>query len=174
MSEETPIRFSSALPVVVYTRDKGQSGVDWQELDRGPGYFQVPANQEIRVRIKGINDDTLLDVVNELQGVAELRFLDLSENRNVTNDGLERLHNLPQLTGLNLSSCTISNAGLKHLRGLPRLEYLNLSYCNRLTDPALKTIESMKRLVFVDLQGCLGFTNGGFSRIRRRSLQIYR
>ncbi len=173
MSEEAPIHFSSALPVIVYARPAGQSKVDWQEVDRGPGYFTIPAGNEIRVRLKGIDDAELGTLVKELQGVAALRFLDLSENRNVTNDGLAKLKMLPQLTGLNLSSCTVTNTGLEHLRQLPQLAYLNLSFCNRLSDPALKSLEAMKNLAYVDLQGCLGITQGGFSRVRRRSLTIY-
>ena len=103
-----------------------------------------------------------------------LRFLDLSENRNITNEGLARLKVLTQLTGLNLSSCSISSSGINHLRDLTHLETLNLSFCNRLNDPALKTLESMRNLTFVDIQGCLGITKGGLSRVRRRSLVIYR
>lgn len=171
MVEISPTHFSSALPVIIYTRPAGEA-VDWQEMDRGPGYFNVPAGQEIRVRIKGINDDELGTVIDELKLVSALRFLDLSENRNVTNDGMARLKLLPQLTGLNLSSCSISNNGLKDLRALSRLAYLNLTYCNHLSDPALKILESMKSLTFVDLKGCLGFTQRGFSLIRRRNLTL--
>jgi len=173
MSEETSTRFSSELPVIIFSRPSGQD-VDWQEADRGPGYFHISPGHEIRVRIKGINDADLADLVGELQGVEDVHFLDLSENRNVTNEGLVRLKSMPQLTGLNLSSCTITNTGLKALRDLPRLAYLSLSYCSRLSDPALKTLEAMKSLTYVDLQGCLGFTNGGLARVRRRSLTIYR
>lgn len=174
MIDLPPTRFSSSLPIIILTRPAGQPGVDWHEIDRGPGYFNVPADEEIRVRVKSIDDDGLVEVVNELKEVAALRFLDLSENRNITNDGLARLHNLPQLTGLNLSSCTLTSTGLEHLRALTNLAYLNLSYCNRLTDQALKTLEAMHSLTFVDLQGCLSITKGGLARIRRKSLTIYR
>lgn len=145
---------------------------DWHEVDRGPGFFTIPADQEIRVRIKSINDADLADLVHELKDVAMLRFLDLSENRNVTNDGLQSLKALRQLTGLNLSSCSITSTGLEPLRALTHLTYLNLSYCGRLNDLALKTIEAMRNLTYVDLRGCLGFTKAGFSRIHRRNLTI--
>lgn len=171
MSSE-PVQFSSSMPVVVFTRPAG-TGQDWQELDRGPGYFTVPADHEVRVRIKSIGDEDLPVLVSELQDVAVLRFLDLAENRNVTNTGLARLRGLPQLTGLNLSSCTITNAGLASLRDLRNLEYLDLSYCNRLSDAALKTLESMRSLVYVSLLGCLSISKGGLARVRRKSLEIY-
>lgn len=168
-----PVRFSSSMPVIILTRLAG-ADQDWQELDRGPGYFEIPAGHEVRVRIKGIGDQDLQSLVLELQDVEPLRFLDLAENRNVTNDGMPRLRGLPQLTGLNLSSCSITNIGLESLRDLRHLEYLDLSYCHRLTDAALKTLESMRRLVFVSLLGCLSITKAGLARIRRKSLKIYR
>jgi len=165
--------FSSSMPIIVLTRPT-DSSEDWQELDRGPGYFTVPDGHEVRVRIKSINDSDLLDLVKELQNLEILRFLDLSENRNITNTGLSRLHNLPQLSGLNLSSCTITSAGIEYLHDLNHLSYLNLSFCNKLNDQVLKIIENMRNLTYVDLQGCLSVTNGGISRIRRKNLEIYR
>lgn len=172
-SAHTPTRFSSALPVIILTRRAGTDD-DWQEVDRGPGYFNVPVGQEIRVRIKGISDAELAVLIEELQDVSALRFLDLSENRNVTNSGMEKLKSLKMLTGLNLSSVSVTNTGLESLRSLPNLEYLDLSYCNKLSDPALKTLEAMRNLTFVDIQGCLGISKGGLSRVRRRSLTIFR
>jgi len=173
MPEDDTIRFSSVLPVIIYARPAG-ADIDWQEADRGPGYFNIPAGQELRVRIKGINDMDVNELMGELHGVQEMHFLDLSENRNVTNEGLARLKAVPQLTWLNLSSCSITDTGLKHLRALPRLTTLILSYCSRLSDPGLKTLEAMKNLTYVDLLGCLGFTHAAFARVRRRSLTIYR
>jgi hypothetical protein len=173
MTEETQTHFSSSLPILILARPVG-TDIDWQELDRGPGYFSIPPEDEIRVKVKGINDVELAELAGELQGVQGLRFLDLAENRNVTNEGLLRMKGLTQLTGLNLSSCSITNTGLSHLRELKHLTYLNLSFCSRLSDPALKTLEAMRQLTYVDLQGCLGFTNGGFARIRRKNLTIYR
>lgn len=170
MSEEA-VRFSSSYPVIVLTRP-ANSDIDWQEVDRGPGYFQIPPDEEIRIKIKSINDYELAQLVTELQDVPTLRFLDLAENRNVTNEGLAKLRVLSQLTGLNLSSCSITSTGMPPLRELTHLEHLNLAYCNRLTDGALKTIEAMRSLTFVDLQGCVNITQGGISRLRHKNLTI--
>jgi Leucine-rich repeat (LRR) protein len=159
--------------VIVLARPAG-SDQDWQEVDRGPGYFSIPAGDEIRVRIKSIDDDALGELVSDLQELSALRFLDLAENRNVTNDGMARLRPLTQLTGLNLSSCSITDSGLAQLRDLPRVEYLNLAYCNRLSDGALKTLEAMRNLTYVDLQGCLGITRAALARVRRKNLTMYR
>jgi hypothetical protein len=167
------IRFSSSLPIIVFIRPEG-STQDWQELDRGPGYFDVPEGHEVRVRLKSINDQELLVLVRELEELQSLRFLDLSENRNVTNAGLARLRGLPHLTGLNISSCTISSTGLEQLRYLPNLVWLDVSYCNRLEDNALKILEAMRKLTYVSLLGCLRISHGGLSRVRRKTLEIYR
>jgi hypothetical protein len=172
ISQSDPNHFSSALPIIILTRPS--SDVDWQELDRGPGYFQIPAGHEVRVRMKSIDDEDLADLVKELQNVEALRFLDLSENRNVSDKGLTRLHGLAQLTGMNLSSCGITSAGVEYLRELPHLAYLNLSFCNKLNDQVVKILENMRSLTYVDLQGCLSITNGAVSRIRRRNLVVYR
>lgn len=161
------------MPIIVLTRPAG-STQDWQEFDRGPGYFHLPENHEVRIRIKSIDDQDLANLIRELQNLRSLRFLDLSENRNVTDIGLARLHGLPQLTGLNLSSCTITTAGIEKLQELRNLVHLDLSFCNKMNDQVLKILEKMRSLTFVDLQGCLSITNGGLSRIRRKTLKIYR
>jgi hypothetical protein len=165
-------RFSSTLPIFVLIRPEG-SGLDWQDLDRGPGYFEIPADFEVRIRLKSSNDEDIRILVQELEEVQALRFLDLAENRNVTNVGMARLKSLRQLTGMNLSSCTISNNGLVSLRQLPYLAYLDLSYCNRLEDNALKTLEAMRSLTYVSLLGCLRISMGGLARVRRKNLEIY-
>ena len=176
MTEEDKgtVRFVSALPVIVYTRPAGQKGADWQEFDRGPGYFHVPVGHEIGVRIKGIDDRVLRDLVEELRAVESLRFLDLAENRNVTDSGIARLSELKQLTILNLSSCTLTNAGLIELKQLTRLQRLILTYCNKLNDSAVKTLEAMRSLEYVDIEGCLSITKGALARVRRRDLEIFR
>jgi hypothetical protein len=165
-------RFSSSLPIIILTRPEGSSQ-DWQEFDRGPGYFDIPADFEVRIRLKSINDEDLLTLVRELEEVEGLRFLDLAENRNVTNTGLGRLKSLPQLVGLNLSSCTINNTGLESLKPLRQLAYLDLSYCSRLQDNALKTLDAMRNLTYVNLLGCLHISKGGLARVRRRNLEIH-
>lgn len=174
MTEDTSIRFSSSMPITVLSRPEGQAGIDWQEIDRGPGYFSVPDGYEVRIRIKGIDDQQLATLVKEMEGVEVVHFLDLAENRNITNDGLQHLKSLTQLTGMNLSSCSITDTGLKHLIELPRLAYLNLSYCNRLSDPSLKYLESNRHLEYIDIQGCLGISKAALSRVRRKNLTIYR
>ena len=171
---ETQSTFSSALPLIVYARPADRPDLDWQEIDRGPGYFHLADGLDIGVRMKGIDDRVLGELVKELHPVNRLRFLDLAENRNITNAGLALLGGLPQLTSLNLSSCTISSAGLAHLKALPHLERLILTFCNKLNDEALKPLEAIRSLEYVDIYGCMGIGQAALSRIRRRNLKIIR
>ena len=166
--------FSSALPIIVYARPAGNPTLDWQEVDRGPGYFNIEDGWEIGVRLKGIDDRVLAQLVKELRPVAMLRFLDLSENRNITNKGLAELAALSQLTILNLSACTISSLGMTHLKSLTHLERLIMQFCNGLNDDSLKPLEAIRSLEFVDIQGCMGIGQAALSRIRRRTLTIQR
>lgn len=171
---ESTSTFSSTLPIIVYARPADRADLDWQEIDRGPGYFNIEAGWEIGVRLKGIDDKVLGVLVKELTSVAMLRFLNLSENRNINNKGLETLTALPQLTILNLSSCSITSYGLMHLKALPHLERLILSYCNKLDDDTFKPLDAMRSLLFVDIVGCLGIGQAALARVKRRTLTIHR
>jgi hypothetical protein len=166
--------FSSTFPVSVYTRPTGQANADWQEFDQGPGIFHVPEGQEVMVRIKNIDNAELRALVRELTGFPALTTLSLSENRKITDAGLEYLHELPQLRALNLSSCSLTDAGLTHLASMPVLETIDLSYCNRLTDAGLKALRRLPHLNTLQLHGCLRITTAGVARFGRRKLAILR
>jgi len=172
MNESTS-SITTELPIQVLQRPVGSSA-DWQDLDGGPGLISLPPGSEFSIRVKSIDNRALAGLVKEIGEMSGLVSLNLSENRNVTNDGVKHLRRLTQLAGLNLSSCTITNAGIEHLRALNRLSYLNLAYCNHLNDLTLKKLEAMKNLIYVDLQGCLSITTAGLVRVRRKNLTIFR
>jgi hypothetical protein len=157
----------------VYCREHEQDA-DWQELDRGPGYFHVPPGHEVHIRLKSATDQDLQTLVEEIAGTPAVISLDLSENRNITDAGIARLKNLPQLKELNLSSCDITRRSLDHLAELPELRSLNLSYCNRLDDSAVKGLNALTSLEFLDIQACMQITRAGVSRLQRRGLEINR
>ncbi|MCE1253367.1 MAG: hypothetical protein LWX83_07440 [Anaerolineae bacterium] len=165
-------KFSSVLPIIIYDRPAGSNDL-WQDFDRGPGIFNIREGYEIHVRIQNIYDATLSTLVKELVSVPELAFLNLSENRNISDAGLVYLKDLKQLKGLNLSSCSLTSSGLEALSALNNLEHLNLSYCNRITDTGLRVIKSLRRLTYLDLQGCIKTTHAGLTKIERRGLQIH-
>ncbi len=167
-------RFSSTLPVIVYTRLVGDPGADWRELDRGPGFFTVPVGEEGSVRIHNIDDPALAVLVGELEGCRSIAELNLAENRKITDGGMALLAALPQLTSLNLSSCSLTDTGLASLAKLTGLARLNLSYCNRITDLGVKKLRDLPGLSYLDLQGCVKVTNGGLSKIRKKNLVIHK
>ena len=176
MANPSPIpdsSFSTTLPIQVLIRPVAPPGADWQEFDRGPGVFQIPAGHEASVRIRAIDNARLAQLIREIGGCRLLTSLNLSENRNITDEALASLKVMHQLTELNLSSCSISNRGLRELLALPELARLNLSYCNRITDEGLKRLKGLRRLAYLDIQGCVKITNGSVSKIRRQGLIIH-
>jgi hypothetical protein len=174
VTSELTQNFSSTFPVMVYIRPHANPPADWQEFDKGPGFFHIPAGHETMVRIKNIHDAELRALVKELVDCPAITFLNLSENRNISGEGLEYLRVLVQLTGLNLSSCSLNDAAMSHLTTLTRLEHLDISFCNRLSDAGLKHLRSLPRLRFLDLQGCIKITTAGMARFGNRRLTIHR
>ncbi len=164
--------FSTSLPILLLARPAGER--DWQEFDRGPGYFTLPAELEAGVKIKTINDGELKTLVEDICGLSSLRMLDLAENRNITDEGLKWLKLLSQLTELNLSSCDVTHQGLEYLAGIPRLKRLNLAYCGRINAQAVKAFKRMDKLEYLDLLGCLNFNRSGVTKIERKGLEIHK
>ena len=165
--------FTTTLPVWVLCRPLQPAGVDWREFDQGPGIIRLPEGEEASLHIKNLDDDLLQQLVSEIKGCAAITGLNLAENRNVTNEGLAHLVHLPQLTYLNLSSCSLTNSGVRHLLGLRALQYLDLSYCNRLTDEGVKELRALRSLKYLDLQGCVKVSNNSLSKLRRDGLTIH-
>lgn len=162
------------LAVTIFTRPLGQSADEWQELDQGPGRIPIPENCEIYLRARNIDDEELFSLVKVLIDIPHLTYLNLSENRKISDVGLSRLAPLTTLTRLNLSSCSITGQGLSYLKALKKLEILDISYCNRLTDEALRVLKGMPRLTSIDIQGCVKTSHAGVRKIERRGLTIHR
>ncbi len=172
---QNELTFSTNFPILVHTRPAGSPHrADWQEFDHGEGLYHLPDGVDVSVRVHNIGDSGLAQLAQDLSGITTLRYLNLSENRKISSEGLKPLRLLPWLTMLNLSSCSLTNAGLENLLLLPRLEWLDITFCNRLSDPALKTLAKLPHLEFLDLQGCVKITHGGIARLRRRNLEIHR
>lgn len=163
-------RFSTTLPILVLIRAEGET--DWQEFDRGPGYFTIPEGMDVCIKVKLLNDTDLQTLAGEIAQLACLRMLDMAENRKITDEGLKALKNLPQLTELNLGSCDITKHGLEHLADLPHLKRLNLAYCGRLTGTVTKPLRQLARLEYLDLLGCLHIPRSSVAKIERRGLTI--
>ena len=177
MDQTSPVSsiFDTQFAVSILTRPLDQPAqVEWQDYDQGPGRFAIPAGFEAALRIKNIDDDDLIRLVADLESCKALTFLNLAENRKLSDRGVAKITGLDWLTRLNLSSCTISNKALEALLPLKKLTYLNLSYCNRLTDDALRSVKKFPRLAYLDVQGCPKITHAGVRRYEKRGLTIHR
>jgi hypothetical protein len=162
----------TSLPVILYTRPIASPTPDWSEIDRGPGFIALPEGLEYGFRIRNIGDEELRVLVGELREVAPLAYANLSENRGISDRGLEWLAAFPQLVTLNLSSCNLTDEGMVHLLAFRRLTNLDLSYCNRLTGAALKPLRGLASLSSLNLQGCVKIKTGDVARFRRPGLVI--
>ena len=173
MIENKANGFTTTLPVTVLCRPRKPVGVDWREVDQGPGAIQLPAGEEASLRVRNLDDALLRLLVREIEGCLAITGLNLAENRAVTDDGLAYLVHLPQLTYLNLSSCGLTNHGISLLLPLTSLQYLDLSYCNRITDLGVKQLRALRNLAYLRLQGCVKVSNGSISKLRRKGLTIH-
>lgn len=169
-----PCRLETELPVILLIRPTESSDPEWTDFDLGPGIFTIPTGHEVSVRIKNIDNKILAALVKEIQGCPAVTELNLTENRNITDDGIKKITPLKQLTSLNLSSCDITDAGLEFLPQLTHLRRLNLSFCNRISDLGVKKIQTfIQKLDYLDLQGCVRLTNAGINKIEHRNLTIH-
>ncbi len=166
------INFYCNFPVIFYSRPVVSPPADWTEIETGPGSISLPDGQEYGFRIHNIGDLDLKHLVTELTEITPLVYINLSENRKITDAGLVYLKVFPDLVNLNLSSCGLKNDGLVHLQEFSHLTTLDLSYCNRLTGPALKLLQHLPKLTTLNLQGCIKLTNGDVSRFKKKGLVI--
>ncbi len=175
--ESYSCRLSTEQEIVLFTIPCGEEShnrLDWQEFDRGPGIFYIPDNVFLGVRGQGMHDQEIRKLVEELLPVENLRYLNLTENRGISNEGMASVGKLKQLRYLNIGACDINNQGLAFLPGLTNLEYLNLSYCNRITEKAAPYVQKLPKLQYLDLQGCIKINTGGLKKFEKKGLTIYK
>jgi len=166
--------FVTQFPIIIFTRPVSEPPADWQELDHGPGFIQLPEQVQVGIRARSLDDAELKALVNEIKHISGLVLLNLSENRRISAEGLEALRFLPELQILNLSSVDLSNRALESLLPLNHLSHLDLSFCNRITDLAFRTLRQLPALAYLNLQGCVKMSHGGVARFQKRGLTIRR
>lgn len=175
--ENYSYRLSTEQEIILYTipcNEVSFSRQDWQEFDRGPGIFYIPENVYLGVRGQGLHDAEIRKLVEDLLPIDNLRYLNLTENRGISNSGMAAVGKLKQLRYLNIGACDLNNEGMAFLPGLTNLEYLNLSYCNRITEKTATFIQKLPRLKFLDLQGCIKINTGGLKKFEKKGLTIYK
>lgn len=169
-----PQSFVTQFPIQVFTRPITNPPTDWQEVDQGPGYIQLPEGLQVGIRARTLDDADLKALVTEIKSIIGLVYLNLSENRRISGEGLEALRHLPELQILNLSSADLANQALEALLPLSHLSHLDLSFCNRITDIAFRTLRQLPSLTYLNLQGCVKTSHGGVARFQKRGLTIRR
>ncbi len=122
MNDLAGINFSSRYEIQVLVRPEGSDAGSWQELDRGPGYFRIEPGLEVGIRIRQSDDLAIKEIFEEIRPCSNLIYMNLSENRNVSDNSLEGLAQFVHLNDLNLSSCDITDDIFPTLRKLSRLQ----------------------------------------------------
>lgn len=170
-------RLETGLEIVLYTVPCGEESsrwLDWREFDRGPGIFRIPDDVYLGVRAQGLHDAEIRQLAEDLLPVESLRYLNLAENRGISNDGIAAVGKLRQLRYLNIGACDLNNQGMAFLPCLTNLEYLNLSYCNRITEKTAPYVQKLPKLKYLDLQGCIKINTGGLKKFEKKGLTIYK
>lgn len=168
------LKYVTTLPIEFYTRDPSSHDTTWHPLEHGPSIIHFEPDHEISIRMRNIDDAILKKLVEEVVEIKQLTYLNLSENRKITDKGCEYISRLSDLSHLNLSSCDISNAGLKTISLMKSLKSLDITFCNRVTDAGILFLRALTGLEFLDLQGLPKITNGSLSKIKRKNLHIHR
>ena len=83
----------------------------------------------------------------------------------ITEEGMARLKEMPDLAALSFAHSKVTDAGLAHLRDLPNLHWLDLSY-TEVTDAGLVHLEGMSTLRDLNLYQTK-VTARGHSRLRK-------
>ena len=90
-------------------------------------------------------------LAEKLKGRADLKSLDLSYCREITDEGLAHLKGLTKLKELSLASTKITDAGLVHLKGLTKLKELGLA-STKITDAGLVHLKGLSKLELLYLK----------------------
>ncbi len=103
---------------------------------------QNTAEKEVSFHLTGkdVTDDGLV----HLQQIPQIVWLNLRGTK-ITDAGLKHLAHLQSLTRLHLEQTAITDAGLQHLLNLENLEYLNL-YATQVTDAGIQPLQKLRKL----------------------------
>jgi outer membrane protein assembly factor BamB len=106
--------------------------------------------------------------LSRLVDLPDLRFLNLAGNR-ITDAGLAELTRFPQLQSLDLSLLPITDRGVATLTGLEELRELTLLFGEGfagpvVTDEAVRSLQALTRLEALDLTGT-GVTDAGWENL---------
>ena len=111
-----------------------------------PVLARIPTLKKLRLSQTQLSDIGLADLAT----LESLEDLDISENSQIFDAGLEHLSGIHSLKRLNLWRVQIGDPGVEHLASLTNLEWLNLDN-TLLSDAGLPALANMKKLTFLHL-----------------------
>ncbi len=167
-------RIETSLPLSILIKPITDLEQDWLPFEEGPGIFVIPSDHVAMVEIQNLHDDLVSTLVEEIADCAVLYELNLSENRNIGNEGMRWIKNLTQISRLNLSACGLNDRGLDLIIPMRNVTYLDLSYCTRITDIGIKKLDQMRSLEELYIRGIPRITHAAVKKIERRNLLIRR
>ncbi len=108
----------------------------------------------------------------ELTGLEKLSLSSLNQTgEGLGDEALQHVVGLKSLRELRLNECGTTDAGIRRLEGLPQLTQLDVYQEGRLTDAAIASIATLKRLTHLRLTSYVGTERWGFMRFSSESLR---
>jgi hypothetical protein len=167
-------KIETTLPLSLLIKPLDRLDQDWVPFEQGPGIFLIPHNHVAMVEIHNLHDDLVSTLVEEIADCTVLYELNLSENRNVGNEGMRWIKNMIYISRLNLSACGVNDRGLDLIIPMRNITFLDLSYCTRITDIGIKKLDKMRSLEELSIRGIPRITHAAVKKIERRDLTIRR
>ncbi|KAK9866889.1 hypothetical protein WJX84_004306 [Apatococcus fuscideae] len=129
----------SSITSLNLARCRHISDVGFAALENLPNLLTLDAT-----KCHSLSDD---GVGHLAQGCSSLRTLTLSECVHITNQGMEELAVMKQLTRLDLSVCReVTDAGVMHLSRLTTLSSLDLTFIDKVTQVGVASLSRLKNL----------------------------
>ena len=148
---------TGAPPVPAYVIDAHENGIGPRRtLSEREWNGLIAVMKERRItalHAAGLMTDAVLSRVAEVDHVTSLT---LGGSRELTDEGLQHLARMPQLTHLHLSEYpggNLTDRGLEVLRHLPNLRVFDMMWQRGITDAGVANLKYCDRLERVDLMG---------------------
>jgi len=136
---------------------------DAQITDAGMVHLEGMTNlRKLDVSFCSKVTDTGLAYVQGLTSLQDLRL-----NRiGVTDAGMVHLKGLTNLQNLEVWDTQITDAGLVHCKGMTKLQSLNLRN-TQITDAGLANLNELSKLQTLDIRGCIQITDKGVAELEK-------
>lgn len=157
---------------VTVTGFKGNEPENWEELGTTPGSVTIPPEYNVKLIPGDLNRETfpiwLRHLIRNLK-VEDIivKYLDLSEQKEITDENLTLLEQFPQLEWLDLSSTEITSRSFASLNRLKKLKHLYLNNCRWVTDASVRSIRELHHLVDLQLAENPMVSNEGLKYLQK-------